>query len=83
MEVSIHEANRTLADLLDSASHGDEVVITREGRPVARLVALAQPAKSVAAALGLPPTELILRNRTQLEGITVAELLAESRRDLL
>ena len=82
MKVSIQEAKRTLADLLDSALHGDEVVITRDGRPVARLVPLADPASSVVDTVGLPPTEQILRNRTRLEGITVAELLAESRRDL-
>ena len=36
--VSIYEAKTTLSHLVDRALRGDEVVITRHGRPVARLV---------------------------------------------
>ncbi|MDA1315790.1 MAG: type II toxin-antitoxin system Phd/YefM family antitoxin [Acidobacteria bacterium] len=38
MEVSIHEAKTHLSSLLDRVSLGEEVVITRAGEPVARLV---------------------------------------------
>ena len=37
--VSLYEAKTRLSHLVDRASRGDEVVITRHGRPVARLVA--------------------------------------------
>ena len=37
--VSLYEAKTQLSHLVDRASRGDEVVITRHGRPVARLVA--------------------------------------------
>lgn len=37
--VSLYEAKTQLSRLVDRASRGDEVVITRHGRPVARLVA--------------------------------------------
>jgi prevent-host-death family protein len=36
--VSLYEAKTHLSHLVDRARDGDEVVITRHGRPVARLV---------------------------------------------
>lgn len=39
--VSVYEAKTRLSHLIDRAMRGDEVVITRHGRPVARLVAAA------------------------------------------
>jgi prevent-host-death family protein len=38
VEVGVHEAKTTLSDLLRRVSEGEEVVITRSGEPVARLV---------------------------------------------
>ncbi len=43
--VSIYEAKTRLSHLVDRALRGDEVVITRHGRPVARLVP-AKPSRS-------------------------------------
>jgi prevent-host-death family protein len=37
-EVGAYEAKNTLGRLLDLAERGEEVTITRHGRPVARLV---------------------------------------------
>jgi prevent-host-death family protein len=37
--VSVYDAKTHLSRLLDAVEAGDEVVITRNGRPVARLVA--------------------------------------------
>ncbi len=37
-KVSLKEARRRLGDLVDEATHGATVVITRRGRDVARLV---------------------------------------------
>lgn len=39
--VNVHEAKTHLSRLLDRAAAGEEIVIERAGRPVARLVALA------------------------------------------
>jgi prevent-host-death family protein len=36
--VTLEEAQSRLADLLDRLTAGEEVVITREGKPVARLL---------------------------------------------
>ena len=41
--VSIYEAKTRLSHLVDRALRGDQVVITRHGRPVARLVPAAPP----------------------------------------
>lgn len=43
--VGVHEAKTHLSRLLDDVARGDEIVITRRGREVARLVAArdAQP----------------------------------------
>jgi prevent-host-death family protein len=38
MEVGAFEAKNTLGSLLDRVERGEEVVITRRGKPVARLV---------------------------------------------
>jgi prevent-host-death family protein len=41
--VSIYEAKTRLSHLVDRALRGDDVVITRHGRPVARLVPARPP----------------------------------------
>jgi prevent-host-death family protein len=40
MIVNVHEAKTHLSRLLDRAAAGEEIVIGRAGKPVARLVAL-------------------------------------------
>jgi prevent-host-death family protein len=41
--VTLVEAKAHLSELLDKVESGQEVVITRHGRPVVRMSALAQP----------------------------------------
>lgn len=41
--VSMNEARTHLPRLLNAVARGDEVIIARNGKPVARLVALAAP----------------------------------------
>lgn len=38
MQVNTHEAKTQLSKLLDRAAAGEEIIIARAGRPVARLV---------------------------------------------
>lgn len=40
--VNVYEAKTHLSQLLDRAAAGEEIVIARAGRPIARLVALAE-----------------------------------------
>jgi prevent-host-death family protein len=43
--VNVYEAKTHLSQLLDRAAAGEEIIIARAGRPVARLVALADPSR--------------------------------------
>ena len=43
MEASVHEAKTHLSRLIDAVLRGEEVTITRWGRPVARLVPMEPP----------------------------------------
>jgi prevent-host-death family protein len=42
-EVNIYEAKTSLSALLQAVARGEEIVITRRNKPVARLVAFAPP----------------------------------------
>ena len=43
--VNIHEAKTHLSRLVERAEHGEEIIIARSGRPVARLVPLEGPVR--------------------------------------
>lgn len=43
MTVNMHEAKTHLSRLIDRAAAGEEIVIARAGKPVARLVPYAEP----------------------------------------
>jgi prevent-host-death family protein len=45
--VNVHEAKTHLSRLLKRVEGGDEVIIARAGRPVARLVPVTRPTKRV------------------------------------
>jgi prevent-host-death family protein len=48
MEVNIHEAKTHLSRLLERVAMGDEVIIAKAGKPIAKLVPLgARPEKRV------------------------------------
>jgi prevent-host-death family protein len=77
-EVGASEARNKLSALLDRVEAGEEVVITRRGRPVARLVSAIAvhdrvEAKRAADAL------LAAARGWRLDGLTVHELKAEGR----
>lgn len=70
---SVAEAKNTLPSLIDKATAGEEVIITRHGKPVAEL-------RAPPAALKLPTREGFERLRAGREalgsiGITSIELL--------
>jgi prevent-host-death family protein len=46
MEVNIHEAKTQLSRLIEKVQHGEDVIIAKAGRPVARLVRI-EPKKPV------------------------------------
>jgi prevent-host-death family protein len=78
--VGLAEAKAQLSALLDAVESGDEVVITRRGQPVARLVR-ERPAPAEQGLLSWP--ERLRRfdeHQAPFTGNTVA-LVAELRRD--
>ena len=53
MHINIYAAKTQLSRLIDKASEGEEIVITRHGKPVAKLVATkAAPAKKKLRRMG-------------------------------
>jgi len=45
--VNIYEAKTQLSKLVDQAARGKDVIISRSGKPVARLTALEKPAQQI------------------------------------
>ena len=43
MEINVHEAKTHLSKLLERVALGEEVIIAKAGKPVAKLVAVQQP----------------------------------------
>ncbi len=79
MEVGTFDAKNRFSELLDKVEHGEDVVITRRGKAVARLVPAAagrdrQKAQEAAARL------LERRKGIDLGGLSIKELIEEGRR---
>lgn len=78
MEVPTAEAKNRLSELLDEVAQGGEIVITRRGVPIAKLVPVT-PAfdreRARRAAAGLRETSRGLK----LAGLKIKDLIAEGR----
>ncbi len=78
--VGIFQAKRRLSELVERAGRGEEIVITRRGQPVARLLS-PEAAAAYAQAGGL--AERLRRTRTAHalgRGVSLRELKEEDRR---
>ncbi len=60
MKIGVYEAKAHLSELIDKAEAGEEVVITRHGRPVAKLIGAA--AKPERRKLGQLKGQIIIRD---------------------
>lgn len=49
--INLADAKTHLSELIDRVEAGDSIEITRRGKPVARLIAVARPRKRIDAAL--------------------------------
>lgn len=78
-EVGAFEAENTLGALLDWVERGEEVLITRRGRAVARLVP-AVPALGSARAQEAADRLRSRQAGLSLQGLALADLIAEGRR---
>lgn len=70
--VGIKQARQELPDLVDRAGAGEEVVITRQGKPVARLVAAPKTPKPL-------PSLAEFRETLGRAGTPAVQLLREER----
>jgi prevent-host-death family protein len=70
--VGIRQARQDLPDLIDRAEAGEEIIITRQGRPVAKLVAAPKDPKP------LPSLE-DFRGRVARTGTPAVQLIRDER----
>jgi prevent-host-death family protein len=70
--VGIRQARQELPDLIDRAEAGEEIIITRQGRPVARLVAAAKDHEPL-------PSLANFRGKLCCAGSPAARLVREER----
>jgi prevent-host-death family protein len=73
-EVNVREARRRFASLLDAVEAGDEVVITRRGKQVARLLPPEPPPKQF-------PDLSEFRKSITMRGESLYETLMRMRRE--
>ena len=79
-EIGAFEAKNTLGALLDLVEHGEEVVITRRGKPVARLVSEPRFVDREKARRAV--ADIVARRQGVAlgEGVSVRDLIDEGRR---
>lgn len=78
LQIGAFEAKNRLGELLRLVEHGEEVTITRHGKPVARLV----PAESAGRERVLKALEELkqMRKKRRLGGLSLKELISAGRR---
>jgi len=74
----LFEAKTHLSELVQRAEKGEEIVLTRHGAPVARLVA-ARPEGKLDAAAWVDRMRQLRRGK-RLEGTSIRELIHSGRR---
>lgn len=78
MHVAVYEAKSTLSDLLVQACAGKEVVITRHGTPIAKLIAFNAPAGTDRARVARRIRALSKRLNIRA-GVSLRKLIDEGR----
>lgn len=82
MTATLEQTQTDLLKLLGRVQQGEEIVITNEGRPVARLTGIPQPYPSPDRQAWLAKlAELRQRVATGKTGLTVEQILDEDRGD--
>ncbi len=78
MNVGIYEAKSKLSQLVEKAEAGEEVILTRWGRPVAKIVSVA-PARKRDRAVLLREIHALARRVKLPKKLPIREILAEDR----
>jgi prevent-host-death family protein len=76
--IGAFEAKNRLSELLDAAENGEEIMITKHGRPVAKLV----PVELFDRAKAREAAEWLIRTRKQrsLGGLSITEMIKKGRK---
>jgi prevent-host-death family protein len=77
--IGAFEAKNTLGSLLDLVERGEEITITRHGKPVARLIAANDAFDKAAARRAVEEIGKMSKGVT-LGGISIKELIDEGRK---
>ena len=72
LEISVKDARKNLSMLLDKVEHGDEIVITRRGKRVARLISPVQNGKL--------PELISFRRQLKVSGGSMSETVINNRK---
>ncbi|GAB4329121.1 MAG: type II toxin-antitoxin system prevent-host-death family antitoxin [Dehalococcoidia bacterium] len=75
--VGVYEAKTHLARLLDEVEQGETIIVTRHGKPVARLVPMDSSRRAVEETIAAIRE---FRKGKRLDGVTTRELIEEGRR---
>ncbi len=78
--IGTFEAKNRLSELLDRVQKGEEITITRNGKPVARLVAPADDEERKEQARAAAERIRQMRKGVTLGGISIKDLIEEGRR---
>jgi prevent-host-death family protein len=78
IEIGAFEAKNKLSHLLDLAEKGEEIIITRHGKQVARLLPVAKTFNREAALQAVEELKKLSKG-VKLEGIAIRELIDEGR----
>ena len=78
IEIGAFEAKNKLSHLLDLAEKGEEIIITRHGKQVARLLPIAKTFNRDAALQAVEELKRLSKG-VKLNGITIRELIDEGR----
>lgn len=79
-ETGILEARNSFSALIERVEKGEEITITRHGRPVARLVPALSKDERRAKAMEAADWLRKNRQKNRLDGISIRELIEEGRR---
>jgi prevent-host-death family protein len=79
MQIGAFEAKNTLGALLDRVAKGEEIVITRHGKPVARLAPI-RPDHDVAKARAAAEAIKKMSKGVTLGGLKIKDLIEEGRK---
>lgn len=77
--IGLFEAKTHLSELVARAEQGDEVIITRHNRPVAKLVPVARARRAGAAGRQAAIDALLAFEPIELTDATVSELIRAGR----